>query len=99
MSIFNIDWWRAPTIRPAGYRTWGFFNGLINRHTKKPHEHKRVIARAQRQADRIAKNRAARIGPDIIEPGRMVLNDPNVIGISRTGKTLYLADGKEQRLA
>lgn len=34
-------------------KDWGNFDPKINRHTGRPHEHKREIARRQRQAARV----------------------------------------------
>lgn len=44
----------------GGYGRRGYFDPKINRHTGAPHEHAGEIARRQRQAERVAANRAAR---------------------------------------
>lgn len=57
MSIFGADIKIPPLAgfpRPShsvGYQCWcrGKFDPVINRHTGKPHEHKREIARRARQ--------------------------------------------------
>ena len=36
------------------HRSWDFVPAGINRHTGKPHEHKREIARRKRQAGRVS---------------------------------------------
>lgn len=42
------------TSYPKGWRNIGGVPAGINRHTGKPHEHKREIARRKRQAARLA---------------------------------------------
>lgn len=43
------------TRRPAGWRNVGGVPANINRHTGRPHEHKREIARRLRQQERVGK--------------------------------------------